>query len=60
MASYEFLNLVFSQQGVVTIEQFIQVYDYSPTLLSIMYDEDREYQYEFWFSDKTEPIFCNI
>lgn len=60
MASYDFLNLVFSQQGVITVDQFIQVYDYSPTLLSIMYDEDREYQYEFWFSDKIEPIFCNI
>ena len=60
MSSLEVLNLVFSQNGVLTQEQYLDIYDHSPTLTSVFLNDGGEYEYELMFSDKTEPILCNV
>ena len=60
MNSQEVLNLVFAQNGILTQEQYLNIYDHSPTLQSVFYDEEAEYQFELIFSDKEESILCNV
>ena len=60
MSSSEVLDLVFSQNGVLTQEQYIDIYDHSPTLSCVFLNEVEEYEYELVFSDKIEPILCNV
>lgn len=60
MNANEVLNLVMSQNGILTQEQYIDIYDYSPTLTSVFLNEDEEYKFELLFSDKEEPILCNV
>lgn len=60
MNTNDFLNLVFFQNGEITISQYIQMYDCSPTLQCVFYDKNAEYKFECWFTDKSEPIFFNV
>lgn len=60
MNSQEVLNLVFSQNGVLTQEQYINIYDNSPTLTTVFLNEGEEYPYELVFNDKEESILCNV
>ena len=60
MNANEVLNLVMSQNGMLTQEQYIDIYDNSPTLASVFLNEDEEYKFELVFNDKVEPILCNV
>ena len=60
MNSQEVLNLVLSQNGTLTQEQYINIYDNSPTLSGVFINENNEYEYELVFSDKEESILCNV
>ena len=60
MNSQEVLNLVLSQNGVLTQEQYINIYDNSPTLTTVFLNEGEEYLYELVFNDKEESILCNV
>ena len=60
MNANEVLNLVMSQNGMLTQEQYLDIYDNSPTLASVFLNEDEEYKFELVFNDKEEPILCNV
>lgn len=60
MTTQEILDLVFSQNGNLTQEQYLNIYDNTPTLKTVFYEEDNEYQFELVFTDKGEPILCNV
>ena len=60
MNANEVLNLVMSQNGILTQEQYIDIYDNSSTLTSVFLNEDEEYKFELVFNDKVEPILCNV
>ena len=60
MSSLEVLNLVFSQNGVLTQEQYMDIYDNSPTLSCVFLNEGEKYEYELVFEDKKESILCNV
>jgi hypothetical protein len=60
MGSQEILELVLFQNGFLTQEQYIDIYDNSPTLECVFINENSEYEYELIFSDKYEPILCNV
>lgn len=60
MNTQEILELVLSQNGMLTQEQYIDIYDNSPTLQSVYYNEIGDYQFELIFNDKVEPVLCNV
>lgn len=60
MNTQEILELVLSQNGTLTQEQYIDIYDNSPTLQSVYYNEIGDYQFELIFKDKVEPVLCNV
>ena len=60
MTTQEILDLIFSQNGILTQEQYLNIYDNIPTLKSVYYDEDEDYQFELVFIDKEESILCNV
>lgn len=60
MSSQQVLNLVFAQNGYLTLSQYVDIYDNSPTLQCIFFDEYAEYKFEFVFTDKEESILCNV
>ena len=61
MYTNEIEQMVFENNGVLTQEQFVKIYDTSSQMVGCLFDEDkRKYPYEFWLSDKKEPIFFNI
>lgn len=60
MSSLEVLNLVFSQNGVLTQEQYMDIYDNSPTLSCVFLNDEETYEYELVFEDKKESILCNV
>lgn len=60
MGSQEVLDLIFSQNGFLTQEQYLNIYDHSPTLECVFINEGAEYEYELVFNDKFEPILCNV
>ena len=60
MSSSEVLDLVFSQNGVLTQEQYIDIYDHSPTLSCVFLNDEGKYEYELVFEDKKESILCNV
>lgn len=60
MYTYEIINLINSQQGKLTKEQYNQIYDYSPQLKTVFYDEKIGYKYQLIFDDKVEPVLFNL
>ena len=60
MKTEDVLNLVFSQNGELTQEQYLEIYDNSPTLSCVYLNEGSEYEYELVFEDKAESILCNV
>lgn len=60
MYSQEILNLVILQNGTLSLSQYIDIYDNTPQLQCVLYDEVSEYQYELWLTDKEEPIYFNV
>lgn len=60
MNSKDVLNLVLSQNGVLTQDQYIDIYDNSPTLTTVFLNEGEEYPYELVFNDKKESVLCNV
>ena len=60
MTTQDIMDLVFSQNGTLTQSQYVDIYDNSPTLKSVFYEEDGKYQFELVFEDKEESILCNV
>lgn len=60
MTGKEVLELVLSQNGTLTQDQYLDIYDNSPTLQVVYYDEDGEFAFELVFTDKQESILCNV
>ena len=60
MYSNEILNLIMLQNGVLSASQYVYIYDNTPQLQCIVYDDMSEYKYEMWLIDKKEPIYFNI
>lgn len=60
MYTAEVERMIFENNGELTIEQFLDIYDNSPQLQACLYDDNAKYHYEFWFYDKKEPLFFNI
>lgn len=60
MYSHEILNLIMSQNGTLSLSQYLEIYDNTPQLQCVFYDDMSEYQYELWLKDKEESVYFNI
>ena len=60
MYSHEILNLIMSQNGTLSLSQYLEIYDNTPQLQCVLYDDTSEYQYELWLKDKKESVYFNI
>lgn len=63
MYTYEIINLINSQQGKLTIEQYNHIYDTSPQLENAFLDMENVrsgYKFSMLFRDKEEPVLFNL
>lgn len=60
MYTEEIESLIFGNNGVLTKEQFEDIYENSSQLIGCLYSDGAKYRYEFWLSDKIEPLLFNV
>ena len=60
MTGKNVLDLVSSQGGKLTQDQYLCIFEYSPNLVTVFYDENGEYEFELVFDDIEDTVFCNV
>lgn len=60
MTGKNVLDLVTSQNGKLTQDQYLCIFEHSPNLVTVFYDENGEYEFELVFDDIEDTVFCNV
>ena len=58
--SQDIKKLIQLQNGKLTQEQYLDIYEHSLILNKVYYDECAEYVFELTFKDDSESILCDV